>query len=358
MNHIYWIIEYMATFTECFLCTVFSGTFIENTDLKQNFLKRFVISNISAVLMLFINSIELYSPVTVICNTLIILLMQLTIYFKSPVKSIVFGISFLPILAGIDNIVGSTISYTIKIPTTEMFQKMSLYRVIAMITSKVILLLFVVIINKYFSEKRIIRRKYLIILFAVTMIVIILTEFMAFTDIKNKSVNSYVSVLFFIVVLIITMIIFFGTFKLAEYYENQQKLKFITLKNQMLEQSMSETEQTFMLWKTSIHDFKHKIMNLMTLADNNDIAGIKQYLETENELLGKKLFYYKTGNDTVDTILNIKQKIAEKTGLLLLSMQKFLKTALFHLRILRQYSEIYFTMQLKRLKKKKNRSLK
>ena len=78
---------------------------------------------------------------------------------------------------------------------------------------------------------------------------------------------------------------------------------------------MSETEQTFMLWKISMHDFKHKIMNLMMLADNNDIEGIKQYLEAENELLGKKLFYYKTGNDTVDTILNIKQKIAEKNGI-------------------------------------------
>lgn len=75
--------------------------------------------------------------------------------------------------------------------------------------------------------------------------------------------------------LILLMIIFLGTFKLAEYYENQQQLKLITLKNQMLEQSMSEAEQTFMLWKKSMHDFKHKIMNLMTLADNNDVERIK-----------------------------------------------------------------------------------
>ena len=42
-----------------------------------------------------------------------------------------------------------------------------------------------------------------------------------------------------------------------------------------------------MLWKTSLHDFKHNIMNLMSMAENNDIQGIKQYLEKENDLLGK-----------------------------------------------------------------------
>lgn len=315
MNHIYWIIEYGATLTEWFLCSTFCGTFIEKTDLKQNFLKRFIVSNVAAILMLFINRIELYSPVTVICGLLIASLMQLIIYLKSPVKAIILGASFFPIISAIDNIVVSIISYTIKIPTTEIYQKMSLYRVLAIISSKIILLLFVVIINKSFSKSKIIQRKYLLILFAVTMIIMILTVLMTFADIKNESVNSYVSVLFFLIMLIVLMIIFFGTFKLAEYYENRQQLRLITLKNQMLEQSMTETEQTFMLWKTSLHDFKHNIMNLISMAENNDIQGIKQYLEKENDLLGKKLFYYKTGNETVDIILNIKQKLAENKGI-------------------------------------------
>lgn len=315
MNHIYWIIEYSATFTEWFLSSVFCGTFIENTGLKQNFLKRFIISNSAAFLMILVNKAELYSPITVVCGLLIVSLMQLIIYFKSPVKAIILGASFFSIISAIDNIVVSAISYTIKIPTTEIYQKMSLYRVLAIVSSKTILLLFVVIINKFFSKKKIIQRKYLLILFAVTMIIMILTVLMTFADIKNKSVNSYVSVLFFVIMLILIIVIFFGSFKLAEYYENQQQLRLIQLKNQMLEQSMAETEQTFMLWKTSLHDFKHNIMNLMSMAENNDIQGIMQYLEKENDLLGKKLFYYKTGNDTVDIILNIKQKLAENKGI-------------------------------------------
>ncbi len=53
----------------------------------------------------------------------------------------------------------------------------------------------------------------------------------------------------------------------------------------------------------------------MSLAEHDDMEGIKRYLAKQNDLLGKKLFYYKTGNDTVDSILYIKQKMAENSGI-------------------------------------------
>lgn len=316
MNTIYWIVEYGSTLLECFLCSIFCGTFIEDTDLKKNFCRRFIISCIMSGIMLFINKIELYSQITAILGLILLGFTQFMIYYKHPIKSFILAIIFLLILLIVDNIVASTLSYTLKISTYEMYEKMSLYRVIAIISSKSFLSIIIVALNKFLIHKRILPRKHLVILFSATLIMYGVTVILTFIDIQSKTINTYVSILFFVIMLILLMTIFFGTFKLAEYYENQQHLKLIMLKNQMLEQSMSETEQTFMLWKTSMHDFKHKIMNLMTLAENNDIEGIKQYLENENELLSKKLFYYKTGNDTVDTILNIKQKIAEKNGII------------------------------------------
>ena len=280
-DSIYWIVEYGATLTEFFLCSTFCQTFIENANLNQNFYKRFMISNIATVLMLLVNSIELYSPISVMCALLIMSFMQFVLYPKSFIKIIVLSILCLAILSTIDNIIASTISYALEIPISELYQKMSLYRVITIIISKTILLLFVVIINKFFSKKKIIQRKYLFLLFIITMIMMIFIVFVTFIDIKNNSINSYTSILFFATMLIMLLIIFFGTFKLAEYYENQQQLKLTTLKNQMLEQSVTETKQTFMLWKTSIHDFKHNIATLMTMAENNDMHSIKNYLEQE-----------------------------------------------------------------------------
>lgn len=315
MNTVFWIIEFCSSFVEAFLCTIFCGTFIENIDLKKNLNKRIIAALIATSAMLIVNHINIYSVITVVFGFALMALMSFAVYSKNPLKASVLGITFLLLIAVIDNVVVSIISYALKIPTVEIYQEMSLYRVLAIISSKIMLLFVVIAMNKFFSKRRTLQRNYLIALFTITTIMFIITVLITFIDIKNNAVNSIVSILFFTVMLILLMIIFFGTFKLTEYYENQEELKLTTLKNQMLEKSMSETEQTFMLWKKSMHDYKHNIANLMSLANNNDIEGIKQYLQSENKLLSKKLFYYKTGNDTVDTILNIKQRAAEDKGI-------------------------------------------
>lgn len=315
MNAVFWIIEFCSSFVEAFLCTIFCGTFIENIDLKKNLNKRIIAALIATSAMLIVNHINIYSVITVVFGFALMALMSFAVYSKNPLKASVLGITFLLLIAVIDNVVVSIISYALKIPTVEIYQEMSLYRVLAIISSKIMLLFVVIAMNKFFSKRRTLQRNYLIALFTITTIMFIITVLITFIDIKNNAVNSIVSILFFTVMLILLMIIFFGTFKLTEYYENQEELKLTTLKNQMLEKSMSETEQTFMLWKKSMHDYKHNIANLMSLANNNDIEGIKQYLQSENKLLSKKLFYYKTGNDTIDTILNIKQRTAEDKGI-------------------------------------------
>lgn len=315
MNAVFWIIEFCSSFVEAFLCTIFCGTFIEKIDLKKNLNKRIIATLIATSAMLIVNHINIYSVITVVFGLALMALMSFAVYSKNPLKASVLGITFLLLIAVIDNVVVSIISYALKIPTVEIYQEMSLYRVLAIISSKIMLLFVVIAMNKFFSKRRTLQRNYLIALFTITTIMFIITVLITFIDIKNNAVNSIVSILFFTVMLILLMIIFFGTFKLTEYYENQEELKLTTLKNQMLEKSMSETEQTFMLWKKSMHDYKHNIANLITLADNNNLDGIKAYLQSENKLLTKKLFYYKTGNDTIDTILNIKQRTAEDKGI-------------------------------------------
>lgn len=311
MNTMFWIIEFCSSFVEIFLCTVFCGTFIENIDLKKNYRKRIIISVIVSAIMMIINHINIFSYITALLGFILMALSAILVYPKSLFKAPMLATIFLLIIATIDNVVINTISFALEIPLNEIYQEFSLYRVLAIISSKTVLLLLVIIINKLFLKKRTLQRRYLFILFGVTTIMFFVTVLITFMEIKNKAANSVIPILFFAVMLILLMVIFFGTFKLTEYYENQEELKLTTLKNQMLEKSMSETKQTFMLWKKSMHDYKHNIANLVTLADNNNLDGIKAYLQSENKLLNKKLFYYKTGNDTVDTILNIKQRTAE-----------------------------------------------
>lgn len=310
-----WVVEYCATFIESLMCTIFCGTFIENTDLEGNRLKRYIVAAISAILIIVMNQFNLYSPISVAFTIIIMLSIVLSLYYKSPVKAIVLGFVYTLILAGIDNTIISGISYGFTIPLSKLYNELSIYRVFVIISSKTFLILFTTLLNKFFGKQRTLRRKYLIVLFLVATIILELNFIITFRDIKNNTVPSLTSIVLFATMLCLILIIFMGTFKMAEYYDNQQQLKLVQLKNSMLEQSMAETEQTFELWRDSMHDYKHNMISLMTLAENNDIDGIKDYLKRENELLGKKLFYYKTGNDTVDAILYIKKTTAENNNI-------------------------------------------
>lgn len=311
MNIMYWAIEYSATFLEFFLCAVFSNTILKKNNHKNNYFRFVILSIVLSLIMINVNNFKLYSPITAAIGIVLMALCAVIVNLKNPIRAFALGIAFLAIIAVTDNIVSNIVSFAIKIPTSQIHKELTTYRAVAVISSKSFLTLLTMMLNKYFFNKKSPHMKYMFFLFSVTSVMLLMTCLITFMDIKNDSVNAYILVLFFVTMFILLMTILFGIFKISDYYESQQQLNLMNLKNKMLEQSIVETEKTFTLWKTSMHDFKHKIMYLMVLAENDDMNGIKEYLEQQNKMLGKNLFYYKTGNDTVDTILNVKKKYAE-----------------------------------------------
>ncbi|KIR01492.1 VirS [Lachnospiraceae bacterium TWA4] len=103
--------------------------------------------------------------------------------------------------------------------------------------------------------------------------------------------------------------------KMGEIYEKRQQINLIEMKKEMLQKSLDETERAFKLWRNSIHDYKNHVLALTALADEGKIEEIKAYLSKENELIKRKIFYIKTGNSVVDTIINTKQTVAEEKGI-------------------------------------------
>ena len=108
---------------------------------------------------------------------------------------------------------------------------------------------------------------------------------------------------------------FYFIIKTGESYEERQKIQLIEMKNNMLQKSLEETEQTFTKWRQSVHDYKNTVIALRQLANDGDMDKIREYLGSESELVDRKLFYIRTGSEAVDTIVNIKQNYAEERGI-------------------------------------------
>lgn len=135
-------------------------------------------------------------------------------------------------------------------------------------------------------------------------------------NIKNRSPETELFlVLFFIISILIELLVLYFIMKAGESYEQQRKNELIKMKNTMLQKSLDETEQAFQLWRRSVHDYKNHVIALRQLAADENMEGIKEYLNCENELIQKKMFYIKTGNSVVDAIVNTKQRLSEEKGI-------------------------------------------
>lgn len=306
LTYIFWIIEYTACFVEFFMFTLFNGTFLEK-DFRQNTAKKIILSLAAALIMTLSNTISLFSSITMIINTISAFLLEFLIYRVKPLKIIALNITFILIIFLIDSITVRTVSFLNNIAISAIYEEMTVYRALSVIVSKLLLIFATVSVNKLFYKKSLLNKKYTVILFLISVIIVLLTLSMTFKEIEYDTFDNSTSIMLFSVILILLIMIFFGMFRLTEAYERSQELKLIKLRNDMLEKSFSDTQQNFELWRKSIHDYKHNIINLSALAENNDIQGIKAYLENENHMLSQKIFYYKTGNDTADAILYIKQ---------------------------------------------------
>ncbi len=315
MNYIYWFVEYLATFLECLLCSVFCGTFLKKVDQDFFVFRQVFIAGIGALLIIKINKIELFSLLSFGIGVAVIIGIAVIVYQTDIIKIIFFSLVFLLPIAITDNIVVNVWSYLIDVPASEIYHEHCIHRMIATICSKTLLLCFTLCINRIFNKKKYLSKKYSFLLLSVAVVMMVITVIISFSDAYRQVVNSTIFAVLFLILLMLFTVLFFCAFKLTEYDESKQMLQLSNLKNQMLEQSIADTESTFMLWKKEVHDYKHNILNLMTLAEKNDMDGIKNFLKNENDLLGKRFLYYKSGNDTVDTILNIKQRIAKGQGI-------------------------------------------
>jgi signal transduction histidine kinase len=209
-----------------------------------------------------------------------------------------------------------SVAYISELSLDKILLEHSLLRAITVAISKNLLIITICVIYKFKIKEKNLPNKYLLGLFAFSVLIIFLLLFVGFKYMYFDADDLNVSfALFFIISLFLILMFFFGTIKTAEHYENKQQIELLALRNQMLETSMAETEKTFTLWQSSLHDHKYKIISLLNLLNENKFNELKNELEEENELLSQNLFYYKTGNNAVDSILNIKRTLACEYGI-------------------------------------------
>lgn len=316
MTVFFWIIEYIASFIEIFMCCVFCGIFLTKEKFGNRKYLAFVGSALSALLITGLNKIELFSFFNSMVVLLVIFLFQVFLYKTKIGLCIVVTLIYTVILAAFDFAVSYFTALIIHVNANYLLRNQSFSRVLCILMSKFLLILTVVTIRKLLRESIIFIKKYIVIMCVYSAFLLVSLHIMVELNIKNRSPKTEMFlVVFFIISISIELLVLYFIIKTGENYEQQQKNELIEMKNTMLQKSLDETEQAFQLWRRSVHDYKNHVIALRQLAEDENMEGIKEYLNCENELIQKKMFYIKTGNSVVDAIVNTKQRLAEEKGI-------------------------------------------
>ena len=313
MRVFFWCVEYLASFIEIMMCCYFCATFIAKEKLDESKYKIILCASLTSILIFVMNHINLFSNITTALILVLCIAIQWILHRKKYILSIGLVFVYAALLAAIDFMIIYFVSLFADTDLGYILSEQSFVRVACILLSKSVLIILVLTLNRLITYKKRIPPLYIVIM-GMCAAFLLISNFVLIHSELNKTHNniSGFTLFFFISSIGIELIVFAFVFKIVEGYEQRNNNLLIELNNKMLQKSLDETEKTFELWRQSIHDYKNHIIVLTQWAKEEKLDDIKKYLQNENQLLEQKMFYIKTGNSVIDTIVNTKQNIAEK----------------------------------------------
>lgn len=312
MEEFFWGVEYAASFLEVVICFYFCGSFIGKDSVEKKRKQVMFLSVLSAFILIGLNSIKMFSHISSLLF-LVVCAFFLWLIYKKIVLSSVLILIYAVLLSAIDFLTAYLMTILLHTEMDYLLNEHSPKRVICIIFSKTLLVMLILIISKVYKKRKTISARYVIVL-CLSSLFLLLSNFVIIGSIGTDS--EVFSMIFFVTSIGIQTLLFYFVLNMQEYYEQQQTVALIEMKNDMLQKSLDDTEQAFDLWRQSVHDYKNNIISLTQLAEEGNIEEIKTYLKKENQLVDTKMFYIKTGNAMVDAMVNTKQKIAEQKGII------------------------------------------
>lgn len=264
-------------------------------------------TSILSSVVLFVNDIFLYLVTTTVLISLVAFLC-----FEDSVRHKFFWIVIFLLIISISEPIVIGILCISNMGTPDEFLQSGLGRYLGMIGTDLIYLWLIGLMHRIIN-KRIcdLPVKYWILIITIPIISIFLLQTILEGFAADKSYN-YISLGFSLIGIIFINILMFNFF---ESYEDKIKLNYL----ETLKQQEQENYKLLTLSYKQVREFKHDIENqfsvLRDMLENDDTDAAKEYLVKLSSFvrLANRLCY--TGNNAVDSIVNIKGSLARTYGI-------------------------------------------
>ena len=214
MTTFFWIIEYIASFIEIFMCCVFCGAFLVKEEFGDRKYLAFAGAALSALLITGLNKIEIFSVFNSIFVLFVIILFQLFLYKAKIGLCIVLPLIYAVILAAIDFAVSYFTALILQVDANYLLNHQNFSRILCILMSKFLLILTVVTIRKLLRKSIIFIKKYIVIMCIYSAFLLVSLHIMVELNIKNRSPETELFlVIFFITSISIELLVLYFIIK-------------------------------------------------------------------------------------------------------------------------------------------------
>lgn len=305
-----WLLEYAFSFAEVFMSFIFCEAFFEKKQ-RANKLFYAVMSAVLAAFVIALNSIELFSLVNTAVFFIIFCLMNVFTFKTNLIRIVGCELTYFAVLFLAGTIPQTILARKYDMTAADVSENFSTARTIGGIISSVLLAVICIGINKFIGNKKSFSKKAFALGSIGTVILTFLSAVIYYELAADFKENSMIALLFFLILaLLLSAFIAFVLF--LDSQQSKQENELIRQQNQYLERSLTEQESMFFLWRQSIHDYKNTILTLDSYIAQNRINELINYIHSEKAKYEQSFTFFRTGNPTIDTIINAKYATARK----------------------------------------------
>lgn len=304
--------EVLCTLIEDLICFLFGKEIFNDRRQKNCFFIPFFIV-IHTLIVTFLNRIALVSQYTVIISSLIIGAMFYLLFKTKFIYCIMYAITYYMLVIVVEMFMICLLSVILGNPdyVFHVIQLSNFNRIIFALVMKLIN------ITIYLIAKRKIRNINYKILGNPAYIVFVIVGFIV--SLKMMSVvidNSVSSLKLGVSILFVVFIFMFGIliFLTDNLYNEKLKTKeneYMAIKNKMLEKSLKDINRLYDENSKNFHEFKHHINIINSLLLDSPNKKAIEYLKGI-DLYSRYSQVFHTGNNIIDTVLNVKNTEANQ----------------------------------------------
>ena len=300
------IIEFANALAEMGIICIYFNKLMKNSRVEP--WQKAIGYLLSAVIMAYC-SVSFKSPVLLLTVTFVLLLFLASLlYDEKPIYKIFYSFIYIVIILIADPVLVG-ISYVSKIFTYEKLFQNGIGRIIGMLISKIMYLWLSAILTRILTKKvRELPLKYWIsiLLTPIVSIVILYGMTIPILDHENSDV-----VIIYVISMIGIIYINVSMFNFFDGYSKQIKLSFMETVAEREAENYRALKISYQEMKKLKHDFKNELDTLNELISERKYDIAEAHISELSGFIDKSAAVCYTGNEAVDSLINIKIQTAK-----------------------------------------------